>query len=81
MRVVRPWHRLPREAVDAPSMEGFKTRLVGALSHRIKWFTRSYSIDKPSPCRGDLDRSQVVEGNWILHLLFLLKCLIYPPHS
>jgi len=25
--VVRPWHRLPREAVDAPSLEVFKTRL------------------------------------------------------
>jgi len=32
MRVVRHWHRLPREAVDIPSLAGFKTRLDGALS-------------------------------------------------
>ncbi|KFV45671.1 hypothetical protein N341_00526, partial [Tyto alba] len=33
MRVVRHWHRLPREAVAAPSLEGFKARLDGALSN------------------------------------------------
>ncbi|KFR01599.1 hypothetical protein N306_14092, partial [Opisthocomus hoazin] len=35
MRVVRPWHRLPREAVDAPSLEVFKARLDGALSNLV----------------------------------------------
>ena len=35
MRVVRHWHRLPREAVDAPSLESFKVRLDGALSNLI----------------------------------------------
>jgi len=31
-RVVRPWPRLPREAVAAPSLAVFKARLDGALS-------------------------------------------------
>ena len=29
-RAVRCWHRLHREAVDAPSLEVFKARLDGA---------------------------------------------------
>ncbi|KFV04039.1 hypothetical protein N339_05790, partial [Pterocles gutturalis] len=33
IRVVRQWHRLPREAVDAPSLEVFKARLDEALSN------------------------------------------------
>ncbi|KAK4810837.1 LOW QUALITY PROTEIN: hypothetical protein QYF61_008809 [Mycteria americana] len=35
MRVVRHWNRLPREAVDTPSLEAFKVRLNGALSNLI----------------------------------------------
>jgi len=31
MRVVRCWHRLPREVVDAPSLAVLKARLDGAL--------------------------------------------------
>ncbi|KFZ51170.1 hypothetical protein N321_10349, partial [Antrostomus carolinensis] len=34
-RVVRHWNRLPREAVDAPSLEAFKARLDGALGRLI----------------------------------------------
>jgi len=34
-RVVRCWHRLPREAVDAPSLEVFKARLDGALGSLV----------------------------------------------
>ena len=30
-RVVRCWHRLPREAVDAPSLEVFKAKLDAAM--------------------------------------------------
>ena len=35
MRVVKHWNRLPREAVDASSLETFKARLDGALSNLI----------------------------------------------
>jgi len=37
LEVVRHWHRLPREAVDAPSLEVFKARLDGALSSLVWW--------------------------------------------
>ena len=33
LRVVGCWHKLPREMVDAPSLETFKARLDGALSN------------------------------------------------
>jgi len=36
MRVVKPWHRLPREVVDAPSLETLKAGLDGALSSLIQ---------------------------------------------
>ena len=37
MRVLRDWNRLPREAVDVPSLEVFKVRLDGALSNLVQW--------------------------------------------
>ena len=36
LRVVRHWHRLPREVGDAPSLETFQVRLDGALSNLIE---------------------------------------------
>jgi len=35
IRVVKRWNRLPREAVEAPSLETFKVRLDGALSDLV----------------------------------------------
>ncbi|KFV08919.1 hypothetical protein N340_02758, partial [Tauraco erythrolophus] len=35
LRVVRHWTRLPREAVDAPSLEVFKARLDEALGNLV----------------------------------------------
>ncbi|KFP85324.1 hypothetical protein N311_11963, partial [Apaloderma vittatum] len=35
MRVVKDWNRLPREVVEAPSLETFKVRLDGALTNLI----------------------------------------------
>jgi len=35
VRVARHWNKLPSEAVDAPSLEIFKTRLHGALSNLV----------------------------------------------
>jgi len=35
--VVRHWNRLPREAVDAPSLKVFMVRLDEALGKLILW--------------------------------------------
>jgi len=35
--MLRHWHRLPREAVAAPSLEMLKARLDGALSNLVWW--------------------------------------------
>jgi len=40
MRVVKHWNGLPREVVDAPSLETFKARLDGALSNLV-WLKMS----------------------------------------
>jgi len=35
--VVRHWHRLPREVVDAPFLEAIKASLGGAVSNLVWW--------------------------------------------
>jgi len=35
VKVVKHWHRLPREVADAPSLETSKGRLDGALSNLV----------------------------------------------
>jgi len=35
IRMVRHWHKLPRDVVDAPSLETLKVRLYRALSKLI----------------------------------------------
>jgi len=36
-RVVMYWNRLPKKAVDAPSLEAFKARLDVALGSLVWW--------------------------------------------
>ena len=36
-RVVSHWNRLPKEVVDAPSLEAFKARLDVALGSLVWW--------------------------------------------
>jgi len=40
MRVVKHWNTLPREVVDAPTLETFKARLDGAFSNLV-WLKMS----------------------------------------
>ncbi len=34
-RIARPWHRLPKQTVDVPSLAAFKASLDGALGSLI----------------------------------------------
>ena len=36
-RLVKYWNRLPKEVVDAPSLEAFKARLDVALGSLVWW--------------------------------------------
>ena len=52
MRVVRHWNKLPKEAVDAPSLEAFKAGLDGAVSSLVWWLASL-------PMAGGLERDGV----------------------
>ena len=60
-KVVRHWNRLPREAVDAPSLETLKVRLDGALS-----------ILNCCRCPCSLQRSWT---RWPLKNIYIYPCL------
>lgn len=45
MRVVKPWIALPREAVECPSLQIFRTYLYTALSNLIL-FRRSLALSR-----------------------------------
>jgi len=36
VRVTKPWHRLPREAVESPSLEIFKSHLDMVLGNQLE---------------------------------------------
>jgi len=41
--VVTHWNRLPKEVVDAPSMEAFKARLGVVLDSLVLWLVTAHS--------------------------------------
>jgi len=79
MRVVRPWPRLPREAVAAPSLTGLKARLDRALS-TLGWWEGSLPMAgglEPDDLQGPFQpkpfyESMVKSLNWP-YLLALLE--------
>jgi len=44
-RVVRCWNRLPREVMDAPSLEAFKARLDVALCSLVWWLATQHMAE------------------------------------
>jgi len=75
VRVVRHWHRLPTDVVDAPSLETFKARLDQALGNLMELWC-------PCALQGSLTRwpSEVPpnsEDSMILQLYFSETRLFY----
>jgi len=48
-RVVMHWNRLPKEAVDAPSLEAFKARLDVALGSLVWWLVTLHTAGGLKP--------------------------------
>ena len=51
MRVVRCWHRLPREVVDGPSLEGSRPGWMGSWA---AWAVLNVEVGGPA-CSGGLE--------------------------
>jgi len=64
--VVKPWHRLPRGVVHAPSLETFKVRLDGAVSNLMQLkmsLLMARGLDEmtfKSPCQSKLFYNSLV---------------------
>lgn len=84
MRVVRSWHKMPREAVDVQSLEVFKARLeqaveqtglvVGVSAHgrgvETRWSLRS--LPKPF---WDSVKIPAVRSQWAMNTLRDTQCM------
>ncbi|KAK4827481.1 hypothetical protein QYF61_018781 [Mycteria americana] len=70
VRVVRHWNRLPREAVDAPSLEVFKARLDGALSNLVYSFEEHQRdlVPRQTDPSEHTRRAQLFSGHFSKHL-------------
>ena len=74
MRMVRPWPRLPRGAVAAPSLAGFKAGLDGALS-TLGWWKGSLPR---AECWNEMVFKAPSKSN---HSRILWQCSIILPRS
>ena len=76
-RVVTHWNRLPKEAVDAPSLEAFKARLDVALGSLVWWLVTLHiagGLKLDDHCGPFQPRPFYVSMIWILLLLQLYFC-------
>ena len=69
LRVTEPWHRLPREAVESPSLEIFKTRLDTVLCNLL-WVTHR------GPCQPRTFCDSVISTVALRSLLDFATCFI-----
>jgi len=87
VRLVRHWNRLPREVVDAPSLEAFKARLDGDVSNMVQGhqggvpvYSRGLELHdlkgpfQPKPFYDSLTQSSYSESPTNILLLFKWFC-------
>ena len=92
-RVVMPWNTLPKEVVDAPSLEAFKARLDVALGSLVWWLTTLHIAQElkqddlwgPFQARPFYDAMILLQVIIIIFLivpfLSLFLCCPFPPFS